>query len=176
MRVMIGIRHGWSPQHTQAILSSWLVNTKGKENSWLPSDLYQEHNNLLTKTVHAAKGSNMSWEFLARSISTNIHLFSRVTAQMESQYSVPFNSTSHTTVKAETDIRLIQQSLKEHNILGHHPFPINPNVLLVKDLLVEGYKKLAEGRFNKFVECMDNMLGSDENDDTLAHESEADIY
>ncbi|KAI8356222.1 hypothetical protein B0O80DRAFT_384940 [Mortierella sp. GBAus27b] len=164
-----------SPQHTKAILSSWLVNTKGKENSWLPSDLYQEHNNLLTKTVHAAKGINMSWESLARSISTNIHMFSRVTAQMESQYSAPFNSITHTTVKAETDIRLIQQSLKEHNILGH-PFPINPNVLLVKDLFVEGYTKLAEGRFNKFVECMDNVLGSDENDDTLVHESEADIY
>ncbi|KAG0216207.1 hypothetical protein BGX31_000652 [Mortierella sp. GBA43] len=96
-------------------------------------------------------------------------------AQMESQYSAPFNSITHTTVKAETDIRLIQQSLKEHNILGH-PFPINPNVLLVKDLFVEGYTKLAEGRFNKFVECMDNVLGSDENDDTLVHESEADIY
>ncbi|ORZ06532.1 hypothetical protein BCR41DRAFT_296188, partial [Lobosporangium transversale] len=29
----------------KAVLASLLINTKGKENAWIPTDLYQEHNN-----------------------------------------------------------------------------------------------------------------------------------
>ncbi|KAF8914559.1 hypothetical protein BGZ58_005699, partial [Dissophora ornata] len=43
------LHHSWSKEMKDAITSSWLVNTSGKPNRWLPADLYQEHNNLLTK-------------------------------------------------------------------------------------------------------------------------------
>jgi hypothetical protein len=170
MRIMYGIRHGWSSEMTDAILSSWLVNTKGENNSWLPSDLYQEHNNLLTKTIYSAKGSNMSWQSIAQSISTNIHTFSKVSSQMEAEYSTPYNNHYHSEVNAEMDIRAIQRSLKEHNILGGDPLPTTRAVQPVNDLIKEGFKKLVGGRFTNFIQIMrdENSHEGDINDDVSA--------
>ncbi|KAG0196083.1 hypothetical protein BGX28_000146 [Mortierella sp. GBA30] len=118
LRLAYGIHHAWSPQWTKAVTSSWLINTNGRPDGWIPADLYQEHNNLLTKTVYAGKGSNMSWDMLSRKISTNIRLFSKICKALESEYDITYNSTFHSTVSAEQDIQKIQNSLKEHNILG----------------------------------------------------------
>ncbi|KAG0266998.1 hypothetical protein BGZ95_002944 [Linnemannia exigua] len=53
-------RYVWTPEMKSRIMATWLVNTKGKENGWIPTDMYQEHNNHLIKAVYAAKGSNSS--------------------------------------------------------------------------------------------------------------------
>ncbi|KAI7826126.1 hypothetical protein BC939DRAFT_447007 [Gamsiella multidivaricata] len=162
MRLAYGIRHAWSPQWTKAVVSSWLINTNGKASGWIPADLYQEHNNLLTKTIHSGKESNMSWEMLANQISTNIRLFSKIAKTLESEYDITHNSSFHSTLSAERDIQLIQQSLKDHDILGNAR-PGDCSVPLVKNLVSEGLEKLIDGRFEKFVEKSVN-LGGDEQD------------
>lgn len=86
-----GMCYTWSNLQKRAIMSSWLINPKGKANEWIPADLYQEHNNLLIKIIHSAKGSNMSWETLANKISTNVRLFSKIGSLVEGEFHTPHN-------------------------------------------------------------------------------------
>jgi hypothetical protein len=57
LRFWYNIRHVWSTFRKDAIFSPLLMNTKGLRNQWIPSDLYQEHNNLLIKQTHATMGN-----------------------------------------------------------------------------------------------------------------------
>ena len=41
LRLAFDIRHTWTEPRTDAIFSSWLVNTTGKAGGWIPLDLYQ---------------------------------------------------------------------------------------------------------------------------------------
>ncbi|KAF9973412.1 hypothetical protein BGZ75_001192, partial [Mortierella antarctica] len=152
LRLTYGLRHAWSEERTAAIMSSWLINTKGKAGSWIPADLYQEHNNLLTKTIHAAKGSNMSWDVLARSISTNVRLFSKLNSIFDAQYSLNHNNSRHSPVAPHIDIGRIIAHLRNYNILGNGPCLVHIGVPLVKDLFCEGFERLAAGRFEAFVD------------------------
>ncbi|KAG0206713.1 hypothetical protein BGX31_002735 [Mortierella sp. GBA43] len=38
LRLMYGFRYVWSPQSKNAIISSWLINTSGVEDRWIPAD------------------------------------------------------------------------------------------------------------------------------------------
>ncbi|KAG0361113.1 hypothetical protein BGX24_005428 [Mortierella sp. AD032] len=163
LRVAYGMRYAWSDLEKTAIMSSWLINTQGKPNAWMPADFFQEHNNLLIKTVHSAKGSNMSWETLANKISTNIHLFSETARRVEGEFHISHNSNFHSTVSAYSDITRITDSLRHYDILGVNPHPDNLNVPLVRDLIKEGFEKFPE-RFKKFMESI-----------TLGHYSEEGI-
>jgi hypothetical protein len=98
LRLVYGIRRAWSPQWKKAVMSSWLINTEGKASRWIPADLYQEHNNLLIKTMYAPKGSNKSWETLANKISANVRSFSKIAATMEVEFGSTYNSRFHATV------------------------------------------------------------------------------
>ncbi|KAG0300064.1 hypothetical protein BGZ98_009516, partial [Dissophora globulifera] len=161
LRLIYGFSYAWTEQEKAGILSSWLVNTKGKDNSWLPADLYQEHNNLLIKTVHAAKGSNMSWEVLADSVSMNIHLFSKISQIVEAEYdALHYNSSYHSTVSAEADIGKIIASLREHNILANAPRKDQSDLPIVRDLIEEGMGKLAAGAngLADFLKRMDHEI------------------
>ncbi|KAF9342745.1 hypothetical protein BGX26_006923, partial [Mortierella sp. AD094] len=71
------LNHGSNAERKEAIMSSWLINTTGKENGWIPADLYQEHNNLLTKVTHAVRGTNSHYETLAKLIAPNLHAFEK---------------------------------------------------------------------------------------------------
>lgn len=153
LRLTYGMRYAWSDLQKKAIMSSWLINPKGKANEWIPADLYQEHNNLLIKTIHSAKGSNMSWETLANKISTNVRLFSKIGSLVESEFHTPHNSSFHSTVSAYSDITNIIESLRHYDILGNNLHPNNLNVPLVRDLAKEGFEKFPE-RFDKFVASM----------------------
>jgi hypothetical protein len=135
LRLNYAIHHVWSEQRKNAIFSSWLVNNRGEKDAWIPADLYQEHNNLLTKTIHSAKGSNMSWETMAGSVSTNIRMFSKIASKMDSQYETPDNSSFHSVVSAETDVQNILLSLRAYGILGKDPRPGGLDVPLVDDLV-----------------------------------------
>lgn len=84
-----GLAYTWTEKTLDAITSSWLVNTTGQPNRWIPTDLHQEHNNLLIKTIHSAKGSNSSWEFLEQSVSTNIRMFEYIKMTVEKEFDVP---------------------------------------------------------------------------------------
>ncbi|KAG0340940.1 hypothetical protein BG005_003097, partial [Podila minutissima] len=114
------LHYVWTPEMKGRIMATWLVNTKGKENGWIPTDLYQEHNNRLIKAIYAAKGSNSSWDTLASSISVNIRTFSTIRKQFNECFNRPHNSSHHSTVSAEADIEILLSSLRDSNILGEN--------------------------------------------------------
>lgn len=148
LHIHCGLRYVWTPEMGRAIMASWLVNTKGKKDGWIPSDLYQEHNNLLTKTIYAAKGSNSSWDTLATTISTNIHTFSTIKKQFEKVFNQPCNRSKHSTVSAEKDVEQILLTLHANSILGDDlcaDGPSDVHVALADNLFEMGMMKLATG-------------------------------
>lgn len=109
-----------------AVTSSWLVNTTGQLNWWIPADLHQEHNNLLIKTIHLAKGSNLSWDFLEHSVSTNIKAFATIKATVEKEFNVPHAGTNHTIANSAPDVAKIIEMLKDNGMLDDKPQPNIP--------------------------------------------------
>lgn len=153
LHIHCGLQYVWTPEMGRAIMASWLVNTKGKKDGWIPSDLYQEHNNLLTKTIYAAKGSNSSWDTLATTISTNIRTFSTIKKQFEKVFNRPRNRSKHSTVSAEKDIERILSTLRANSILGDDlcaDGPSDVHVALADNLFEMGMMKLATGRIAAF--------------------------
>ncbi|KAI1285145.1 hypothetical protein EDD11_000936, partial [Mortierella claussenii] len=148
LRLHCEMQYAWDTEAKRAIMSSWLINTSGDKGRWIPADLYQEHNNLLTKVIHAAKGSNASWEMLAEAISTNIYTFSRIAFQLETQYNIPKNKSWHADVSYEADIERILTSLREHKILD---LACQLQVQPVKDLIHDGTMNLNGGRIETFL-------------------------
>ncbi|KAF9896408.1 hypothetical protein BX616_007517, partial [Lobosporangium transversale] len=67
-----GFAYSWSKQTKDAVRSSWLVNTTGQPNRWIPADLYQEHNNLLIKNLFKAKRTCDHWEMEEETLSVNV--------------------------------------------------------------------------------------------------------
>ncbi|KAF9536338.1 hypothetical protein EC957_011323, partial [Mortierella hygrophila] len=152
LHIHCALRYVWTPEMKSRIMATWLVNTKGKENGWIPTDLYQEHNNRLIKAVYAAKGSNSSWDTLASSISVNIRTFSTIRKQFDECFNRPHNSSHHSTVSAEADIEILLQSLREGNILGDDLGAGYPDfeVTSDKDLYAHGVSYLIEKRMDAF--------------------------
>lgn len=81
--LLYGIRYLWTDEWATRVLSSMLVNLKGVEGGWIATDMMQENNNYLIKAIFSAKGSNMSWEYLRDSISTNIKTFQSIAQMFE---------------------------------------------------------------------------------------------
>ncbi|KAG0308588.1 hypothetical protein BGZ99_001111 [Dissophora globulifera] len=150
-----GLSYTWTEKTKDAITSSWLINTTGQPNRWIPADLHQEHNNLLIKTIHSAKGSNSSWEFLEQSVSTNINTFQSIKNTVEREFEVPHSGTNHTSASSEWDVVRILEIIKENGILDNKPQPVIPRLegmAAVKDLFAEGLKKLThEKRIENFL-------------------------
>ncbi|KAF9199782.1 hypothetical protein BGZ59_003696 [Podila verticillata] len=112
LRLLYGLRYAWTDEWKREVLSSMLVNPKGVPGHWMATDMYQENNNYLLKHVFAAKGSNMSWEHLKGSISTNIRTFSNVARMFQREVDSVYNSSAHTTTSIESDVRLVARNLK----------------------------------------------------------------
>lgn len=158
LHIINGLRNKWNNQLKTAIVRSWLINTEGREGHWIPADLYQEHNNLLTKTIHRAKGSNFTWEFLAESISTNVRHFSTIKSKIEREFDLSHNSSYHSTVADVQDFQKLLRHLEGCKILGFdmRPNPVNRpeigyhSIPRVDDLFDMGLSKLISGRLQKF--------------------------
>lgn len=177
LRLSYNIRHRWGMVRKDAIFSSLLMNTKGLKNHWIPSDLYQEHNNLLTKITHATVGNK--WSTMSY-ITPNIRLFQEVASKIDSEFNLPKNSTLHRVSTMDTDIQQVMCSLIEHGILGEdlcpikhqeHPYMTTP----VVDLMEEGIMKLVNGGYKKFIKRMEEdktgeALAMDRNLDELMKE------
>ncbi|KAL4243608.1 protein of unknown function DUF6589 [Abortiporus biennis] len=52
------------PAELNLVLKNWLVNSTGKDNTWVPVDLVQEHLNYWIKVIYKVHSSNASWEWL----------------------------------------------------------------------------------------------------------------
>jgi hypothetical protein len=151
LRLAFDIRHTWTEQRTDAIFSSWLVNTTGKVGGFIPSDLYQEHNNLYTKVRYAAKGSNRTFENMSQDSSVNCRTYGVVKANVTKAFGVSHNSGFHSTVSAARDVGRVVQSLEERGVLGANTRPSKDHTITpAKDLYFHGQRNMVRGGLESF--------------------------
>jgi hypothetical protein len=164
LRLHCGLFHSWEGKEKDVILSSMLVNTTGQPNRWIPTDLYQEHNNLLTKVVHAAKSSNLNWEILKKKISTNIRTFQDVARRMEKLFKAPHNTSNHSDPSSAADVDLIKTLCTQAGIftLGQESAAVVP---AVRDLVHEGLNNITDNnRIANFKKCCGRHCREESND------------
>ncbi|KAG0275081.1 hypothetical protein BGZ96_003956 [Linnemannia gamsii] len=157
LRLNYNIRHKWSKSRKDAIFSSMLMNTKNSRNTFIPSDLYQEQNNLLIKRIHSTVGHS---EKATSYMTPLVRLFRQINGIIAKEYQLPANPTFHRVTKMEGDIQIVMRSLREHNILdietnttkhSHHPFATS----IVVDMMTEGFTRLVSGGYNAFLERLE---------------------
>ncbi|KAF9895998.1 hypothetical protein BX616_008371, partial [Lobosporangium transversale] len=151
LRLQRGLKCAWTDQTVKADMSSWLVNTTGQENRWIPTDLYQEHNNLLIKKMHQARARAANWDVLDGSLSVNIHSLGQVGEQMGNAFDVSYAGTKHAVKPPSGDINEILATLKEFDNLSlydkENPSKSHPqtaNASPVENLSTRGLIKLKE--------------------------------
>ncbi|KFH63726.1 hypothetical protein MVEG_10419 [Podila verticillata NRRL 6337] len=152
LRLLYGMRHAWTPEWETRVLSSMLVNPKGVPRGWMPTDMYQENNNYLIKTIFAAKGSNMSWEYLRDLISPNIRTFQDIARLFERGVDSKYNSTVHKKPSTKSDVEMVKESLQYSGILCASNLDNRPPPALVADLLRVGATKMTEGAISRFLQ------------------------
>ena len=162
------------------MLSSMLINATDKDNSCIPSDLYQEHNNLLTKIRYAAGGSNRSWDYPDRSASMSIRLFGDSQDMVETAFNVPHNSKYHTTVGAKWDIKPPLASLKSHHIFSKDGkrTPNDNDIIVSYNMYRSNYMNLhSGGRLSTFLDSNNskNIMIAVNNNNPTGEESGGDV-
>ncbi|KAG8775450.1 hypothetical protein FRC12_001485 [Ceratobasidium sp. 428] len=136
--------HVWPAPLRSAIARAWLVNTSGNPNSSKPADLMQEHLNLQIKTIYKAHGSNESWEWLAM-IAPCVAVLRRIAREFHTTLG-DRQGTRHSSVSIEDDIQLLATSLRDHRVYELVPGrAFDPEDTLPKDVISEGYRRLAHG-------------------------------
>lgn len=147
------IQHRWGTVRKNAIFSSLLMNMKGLRNHWIPSNLYQEHNNLLMKQTHVIVGNK--WSAMSY-ITPIVCLFQEITSKIDKEFNVPKNSVFHRATTMDNDIEHVMHSLIDNDILGKNPCPVEHQehpyaMTCAADLMKEGFAKLVDGGFDKFI-------------------------
>ncbi|KAF9579391.1 hypothetical protein BGW38_004360 [Lunasporangiospora selenospora] len=151
LKLQFGLQKHWSKERREAILQSWLINTKGTENGFIPADLYQEHCNKTIKEIYSSKGSNASWEMLATLVSTNIRTFDLVRSKIGEEFNIPKYDSRHQSVSATKDINAIIGVLRKQNVFSKSITPnTHDQITRTTDLISEGLKKLISGRLLTF--------------------------
>lgn len=152
LRLAHDVHNTWGLRRKKAIFTSWLVNTSGKRNGFIATDMFQEHVNMLTKHQHRAHQTLNVFDHMAKKSSMTIHVLGEVQRMMEEKYDTPHNSAFHSAVDASDDIRRIAQSLKENNIFGKTSPPLDEGEITpVVDTYQVGFEKLVSGRLDAFV-------------------------
>lgn len=162
LRLLYGIRHLWTDEWATRVLSSMLVNPKGVEGGWMATDMLQENHNYLIKAIFASKGSNMTWEYLRDSISTNIRTFQAISWMFEREVGVGSNSTKHKNPSPASDISKLQGYFRRNGILCKSGQCDQGN--LVIDLQGVGGEKMIGGSIVRFLDRqqMENAVDVEE--------------
>jgi len=145
LRLLYGIRHLWTDEWATRILSSMLVNPKGIDGEWMATDMLQENHNYLLKSIFSAKGSNMTWEYLRDSISTNIRTFQAISRMFEREVGVRSNSTKHKKSSTAKERSTMEQYLQKNGILCEPESSKCKQVVAVVDLQRLGGDKMVGG-------------------------------
>ncbi|KLO10804.1 hypothetical protein SCHPADRAFT_832004 [Schizopora paradoxa] len=126
------------PALREAFLRSWLVNVTGKEGRFKAVDLLQEHLNFWAKLIYMAKGSNRSWKWLSM-VTLCIWALRDVLRNVQSQFKVRHNGTSHTSPGTDNEIAKLRAYLEEGEIQRFWPArPHNDRVTPARDLIAQG--------------------------------------
>ncbi|KAF9425008.1 hypothetical protein BGZ76_003463 [Entomortierella beljakovae] len=146
MQIMYAINCVWQPDEARAYFTSWVVNTMGSPNTFCPADLLQEHMNKLIKEFAFKKGGSM-WDILWK-LTPNIPVYNEIKSKFKEIYNVSFNSSTHSRVRMDKDLNLIDCYFSKHSILSQVPHK-NNSVELSLQLLSEGAMVLMSGRFSR---------------------------
>lgn len=152
LRLLYGIRHLWTEEWTSKVLSSMLVNPNGVDGGWMPTDMLQENHNYLLKCIFAAKGSNMSWEYLRDAISANIRTLQALTNIFMRVVGVHSNSTKHKKASIDADVKKIQEHLQAGNVLWGTVDRQCDQRIQVVDLQRDGGEKMVSGAIGRFLD------------------------
>ena len=144
----------------------------GQPDRFIPTDLFQEHNNLLIKTIHSAKGSNASWKYLGDKISTNIFTFKAISAKVLNMFSTSYISGSHTSSSTSADIHKLMESIESHGIFGMERREEYDDVNAVTDLYFEGTKKISESARIPSFKVSNSCWQADDDDHDLEMEED----
>ncbi|KAG0232315.1 hypothetical protein BGW42_008281 [Actinomortierella wolfii] len=161
LRLVFNLRNVWTDKWKRLVLSSMLVNLKGLPDSWIATDMYQNHISQILRTVVALGESNMSSSDLNDTISYNSWIFSKVGRVFQSEIDTNYNSHSTSTHHKPypvMDIELLKITLKGQGLFRRRGKVNLLDSELFNDLLVLGTEKLnssAIGRFIKGDECSD---------------------
>ncbi len=141
------------------ILNNWLVNTTGREDSFLPVDLLQEHMNLWIKvlfstpylhpadtdiaiqTIYQAQGSGASWEWL-ETISPCVNVLRDLASQINNSLGA-HQGAKHHAPDLTNDIQEIMKALRTHRVYQQEDGHIIDDSAEVPDVLVNGLHSLA---------------------------------
>ncbi|KAG0012791.1 hypothetical protein BGZ82_002424, partial [Podila clonocystis] len=169
LRLLYGMRHIWMVEWERRVLSSMLVNPKGIAGRWMATDMYQETNNYLLKAIFAAKGPNMSWEYLRDYVSTNIRAFQEIAQMFERAVGARLHDPAHVRSSSEGDVYKVKNALQESGILTWEPSDDKRALPdLVVDLQCEGGDKMAGGALDKFLTSKIDHNGAAELEETEA--------
>ncbi|KAF9899125.1 hypothetical protein EC991_009576 [Linnemannia zychae] len=169
LRLLYGMRHTWTVEWERRVLSSMLVNPKGVAGGWMATDMYQETNNYLLKAIFAAKGPNMSWEYLRDYVSTNIRAFQEIARMFERAVGAKFHNPTHVRSTAADDVNKFKKAFEGSGILTWDPSDDKrPLPDLVVDLQREGGGKMAGGALEKFLASKIDHHGAAELEETEA--------
>ncbi|CAO3568652.1 unnamed protein product [Mortierella alpina] len=171
LRLLHGVRHTWTVEWERRVLSSMLINPEGVRDGWMATDMYQETNNYLLKAVFAAKGPNMSWEYLKDHVSTNIRANQEIARMFEQAVDAKFHNPFHVRTSSDEDLKKVKMSFHNSGILtwrsgkdeDKREFP-DP----VVDLQREGGSKMVGGALDKFLSNGIDHHGAAELEETEA--------
>lgn len=119
---------------------NWLANLSGNQDGWKEMDLLQEHQNFWAKVrsfrclqnsqlcslltvlqvIYSARGSNRTWDWLAM-VSVVIFTLRDVIRQVQKEFKVPYNGTSHTSPSAAADIHTLCKYLESRELQQYKP-------------------------------------------------------
>ncbi|KAG0280266.1 hypothetical protein BGZ97_009440, partial [Linnemannia gamsii] len=169
LRLLHGMRYTWTVEWERRVLSSMLVNPKGVAGGWMATDMYQETNNYLLKAVFAAKGPNMSWDYLRDFVSTNIRAFQEIARMFERAVGAKFHSPAHVRSSSELDVYKVKRAFQESGILTWEPSDDKRDLPdLVVDLVRAGGNKMGGGALAKFLASKIDHHGAAELEETEA--------
>ncbi|ESK81501.1 hypothetical protein Moror_2183 [Moniliophthora roreri MCA 2997] len=115
LHLIHNLMHVWPPSIQKVILHNWVINLKGKADSFHELDLLQEHLNFWIKVFYKAQGSNALWEWLEM-ISPCVEVLRQLANKMKEELRHRSQGTQHSTPDLQKNIETLMKSLKEKHV------------------------------------------------------------
>ncbi|KAJ7663707.1 hypothetical protein DFH06DRAFT_986655 [Mycena polygramma] len=166
---LVRLKH-FPPKLRELFLVNWLVNLTGKPYRFKPVDLLQEHQNFWAKIIYTAKGTNKSWDWLAR-ITVCIFTLRDAMRTVQITFDIPAYGEKHKTPEITAEVSLLANALKSEKIQTFvQRRPANDHVAPVRDLIKEG----AEPDEEDDSDAGDDTEGQEEDYDPTEEDLRAD--
>ncbi|EGO00666.1 hypothetical protein SERLA73DRAFT_71664 [Serpula lacrymans var. lacrymans S7.3] len=133
------------------VLSNWLVNPTGKQNSFVEVDLMQEHMDYWIKNFYRAHGSSASWEWLEM-VAPCVNILQHLSQTMSSLLGTKQGLT-HEPLDLTRDIPVLMSSLMDHEVYSiKHGRQLDEGDLPVPDVITIGLQQLTDATNNPIEE------------------------